>query len=297
MQKPYRFFIAILSTGIAEVAMAVITISRGVKSGGEDLARLLAERLGYEAVDREVISECSRKYNIMESDLLDELEETPGLWHRLTRERSRQLIYIKCTLLDMAKRDNIIYYGHAGQLFLAGISNVLKIRLEAPLQDRIHAVMRELKKNYEEAAAYIMDVDEHRSRWVKMLYDEDWHDPSLYDLAVNLQNMSTDTICDMVMVAIKSKEFQTNEKSIRRLNNISLACEVRAAIASDNKIWDQPITVSANDGVVMLGGTAKNKNLRDRIVETASQVKGVKNCDVRIKLLSDPLPKGKYGQG
>jgi cytidylate kinase len=277
--------------------MGVITISRGIKSGGEELAKHLAERLGYTAINREVISECSRKYNIMESDLLDELEETPGLWHRLTRERSRQLIYIKCTLLEMAKHDNIIYYGHAGQLFLAGVSNVLKIRLEAPLQDRIHAVMSEMKKNYEEAAEYIRDFDEHRRRWVKMLYDEDWQDPSLYDLAVNLQNMSSDTICDLVMVAIKSREFQTNEKSIRRLNNLSLACEVRAAIASDNKIWDQPITVSADEGVVMLGGTAKNKNLRDLIVETASQVKGVKDCDVRIKLLSDPVSKGKYGQG
>ena len=90
--------------------MAIITISRGAESGGEELARHLSERLGYEAIDREVISECSRKYNIMEHDLLEELEKTPGLWRRLTRERSRQLIYIKCTLLDFIKRDNIIYF-------------------------------------------------------------------------------------------------------------------------------------------------------------------------------------------
>jgi len=275
--------------------MPVITISRGVKSGGEELAKRLAERFGYRAVNREIIAECSRKYNIMEGDLLEDLEQTPSLWHRLTHEHSRQLIYIKCALLDAVKRDNIIYHGHAGQLFLAGISNVLKLRLETPLNERISAIMEEMDKNFEEAVEYIKDLDEHRQRWLKLLYDEDWQDPSLYDLTVNLQNMSLDTVCDLVEVAIKSKEFQTTENSIRRLGNIALACEVKAAIAADNKIWEQPITVSAEDGVVTLRGSAKNKELRNLLVETSSHVKGVKACENHIGLVSDPIPKGKYG--
>jgi cytidylate kinase len=275
--------------------MSVITISRGAKSGGEDLARLLAQKLGYQAISREVISECSRKYNIMERDLLTELEETPGLWSKLTREHSRHLIYIKCALLEMIKQDNIVYYGHAGQLLLAGISHVLKLRLEAPLEDRIEKVMYELNKDHDQALDYIREVDQQRRRWVKFLYDENWQDPSLYDLAVNLQNMSLDTVYHIVKTAVESEEFRTTERSIQQLNNMSLACEVKAAIVADDKIWDQPITISADEGVVTLRGTVKNSSMRDLIVETASQVKGVKKCDVRMGLLTDPLPKGKYG--
>lgn len=275
--------------------MSVITISRGIKSGGEELAKCLAEKLGYEAISREVLSECSRKYNIMESDLLDELEETPGLWQKLTKEHSRQLIYIKCTLIDMVKRDNVIYYGHAGQVLLAGLNNVLKLRLEAPLEVRIDAIIREFNMSHEEASAHIKNLDEQRRRWIKFLYDEDWHDPSLYDLSVNSHNMSLDTICDIVKVAVNSNEFRTTPESLQRLLNVSLACEVQAAIAADDKLWDQPITISANAGVVLLKGTAKKKDLRDLVVETAAQVKGVDKCDVRIGLLTDPMPKGKYG--
>jgi cytidylate kinase len=274
--------------------MAVITISRGAKSGGEELAKRLASKLGYQSVDKEVISECARKYNIMEHDLLDELENTPSLWQKLTRERSRQLIYIKCTLLDFAKKDNIIYYGHAGQLFLAGISNVLKLRLDAPMDDRISTVMSDINMDYNAAVEYIKDFDEHRRRWVKMLYDEDWHNPTLYDLSFNLQNMTLDTICDIVAVAVNSDEFKTTEKSTQHLNDISLACEVKAAIASDDKIWDQQITIGAVDGVVTLKGRAKNDKLRDLIIEVASQVKGVKGCESAIGLVSDPVTKGKY---
>lgn len=275
--------------------MAVITISRGIKSGGEELAKCLADRLGYEAINREVITECAKKYNIMESDLLEELEETPGLWQKLTKEHSRQLIYIKCTLIDMVKRDNLVYYGHGGQVLLANIPSVLKLRLEAPVEERINAIMRELKMSEDEAAAYIKNLDEQRRKWIKFLYDEDWHYPSLYDLSINTKNLSRDTICDIVRVAINSPEFQTSEKSRQHLENVSLACEVQAAIASDDKIWDQAVTVSAADGIVLLKGTAKNKQLREQVVVTASQVKGVKSCDSRITLLSDPMPKGKYG--
>ena len=275
--------------------MAVITITRGIKSGGEELAAKLSEKLGYEVINREVISDCSRKYNIMESELLEELEELPNLWRRLTGERKRQLIYIKCALLDAAKKDNIIYYGLAGQLFLAGISNVLKLRLEAPFGVRVNAVIKDLNKSYEEAVEYIIDNDKHRSRWVKMLYDEEWHNPALYDLSVNLHNISLDTVCDLVMTAIRSKEFQTTEISTRLLNKMSLECEVKAAIASDDKIWDQPITVVASEESVILRGSVKNKKLRDLIVEIVSQVKGVNKSDVYIELLSSPLPKGLYG--
>ena len=275
--------------------MAVITISRGIKSGGEQLAIRLSQILGYKTISHEVISDCSRKYNIMEQDLLEELENTPGLWQRLTHEHNRYLIYIKCALVDAVRQDNIIYFGHAGQLLLAGISHVLKLRVEAPIEDRIEKVMSEFHKNYDEAIDYIRQVDEQRRHWVKFLYDEDWHNPSLYDLTVNLQNMSLETVCKLVADVANSPEFATTEKSVRQLNDISLACEVKAAIASDDKIWDQKVTVNADDGVITLRGSAKNGQLRDLIAETASQVKGVKKCNVNISLLSDPLSKGKYG--
>jgi cytidylate kinase len=274
--------------------MAIITISRGTKSGGEELAGRLADRLGYKTINREVISECARKYNIMEQDLLEELEHAPGLWHKLTREYNRQLIYIKCTLLEMIKGDNIIYHGHAGQLLLAGIDNVLKLRLETPVEDRINAVMKETKKSHDEALEYIKHLDEQRLRWVKLLYDEDWRNPSLYDLSVNLQNMSLATICDIVETAVKSDDFKTTELTKKHLANVSLACEVKAAIAADDKVWDQPITISAEDGIIVLKGQAKNDKLRQLIIETASQVKGVSKCDVTIGLLSDPVKLGKY---
>lgn len=274
--------------------MSIIAICRGAKSGGEELAQQLAAKLGYKAISQEIITECAKKYNIMESDLLEKFEETPGLWQRLTNEHRRQLIYIKCALLDAVREDNVIYYGRGGQLFLAGISHVLKLRLEAPRQERVKAVMQSMGLKHDEAIKYIDEIDHSRYRWVKLLYDENWYDSSLYDLTINLQNLSISNICDLISAVIKYEQFQTTEKSLKALNNISLECEIKAAIASDNKIWDQPISISANEGIVTIRGTVKNKAMREIITETVSMVKGVKECFFQMSLLSDPIPDGKY---
>jgi hypothetical protein len=194
--------------------------------------------------------------------------------------------------LKAIKQDKIIYHGYAGQLLLKDLPHVLKLRVEAPLEYRVKAVMAELNYTYDQSVDYIKKVDIQRKRWVKMVYNNDWYNPQLYDLWVNLQHMSMDNICEMVALSIDHEDFKTSEHAIMCLNNMSLECEVRAALASDDEIWrNQEVTVNAYDGIIILRGTTKNKQLRDLIVDTTSKVKGVKECKSDISLLSDGLTK------
>lgn len=275
--------------------MAIITISRGLKSGGEVLARELEKRLGYKCMSREVITACARKYNIMEEDLYQKLAEAPNLWHRMTREHSRYLIYVKCALIEAARQDNIIYHGYAGQLYLDGIQHVLKVRLEAPFDLRIQNMVDETGLSRDEASAALLKVDEERRRWIKFLYDKDWHDPALYDFVANLGKISLDTACEMIEMLANSEEFATTTRSVNRLNDLLLESEVLAAITADDRIWDQNITVVAQNGAVTIRGMVKGSKLRNLIVETAESVKGVTRCDAHISLSSDPLRSGRFG--
>jgi len=271
--------------------MSIITISRGTKSGGLELANRLSETLGYKTLSMEtVISESAKKYNIMEEILLDKLEKTPNLWQKFTVKYERYIIFIQCSLLDALKEDNIIYHGYAGQLLLRELPHVLKLRVEAPLDYRIKSVIAEFNYNNDQAIEYIKKVDEQRKRWVKMVYNDDWYNPSLYDIWINLQNISMDNICKMVAMAIDHKDFRTSEETVRRWNNFATECEVTAALASDDKIWSsQKISVHAHDGVITLKGSTKNEEFRDLIVDTVSKVKGVTDCKSDINLLSDSL--------
>jgi cytidylate kinase len=275
--------------------MAIITISRGTKSHGVELADRLSKRLGYARKSREVVLEGAKKYNIMAEELFEHLEESPSLWQKLTREHHRYLIYVQCALIDAVKEDNVIYYGHAGQLFLRGIRHALKVRLDTPLEERVSAVMQEFGKSFDEANDYIARIDEERVRWVKHVYGERWQDPSLYDLSFSTENLTIDSICEIIALTVGREEFRTSDESTGKLNNLSLECEVKAAFASDDRIWNLPVMVVAEKGVITLRGTAKDRKVRDTFAELASQVKGVQKCIVEISLATDPLPKGMSG--
>lgn len=272
--------------------MSILSISRGTKSGGLELTDRLSERLGYKKLSREeVIAECAKKFNIIEEFLQVKLDKTPSLWQKFTHEYGRYICFIRCALLQAVQQDNVIYHGHTGQFFLRGLPNVLKLRIEAPLEYRVRSVMAEFNYNHDQAVEYIKKVDDERRHWVKMVYNQDWCDPSLYDMCVNLQNMSMDSICDVVAMLVEHRDFKTSEGSIKRLNNMTLQCNVEAALSSDDKIWKsrQQVTVTARDGVISLRGTTKTRELRDLIVDTASKVKGVAGCKSEINLLSDAL--------
>lgn len=268
--------------------MSVITISRGTKSGGLELARRLSGRLGYKTLSMEdVIAETARKYNIMGDMLLDKLENTPSLWQKFTDEYARFLIFIQCSILKAIKEDNLIYHGYAGQLFLRDLPHVLKLRIEAPMEYRLKAVMEEFGYSEEKAETYIRKIDSRRKRWYRMVYNDDWYNPALYDLWINMRSISMDNICDMVAGIISHKDFKSSPATARLLDNKALECEVRAALASDDKIWrNQQVTVIASSGIVTLKGTVKTRELLDLIIDTTSKVKGVKKVNADISLLS-----------
>ena len=231
----------------------------------------------------------------MEDDLYQKLLEAPRLWQRLSQEHKRYLIYIQCSLIDAAKRDNIIYHGYAGQLFLKGVKHALKLRLDMPLEIRIQAEMREYDKNWEKAKEYIERMDEQQDRWVRFLYGKDWHDPALYDLSVNLENMTIDTVCETVEMVLAGSDFRTTEESVNILNDLSLKCEVQAALTADDNLWNQEIKVRAIDSGVVLSGSVKNAKIRDAIVSLVTQVKGVTKCESQLGLLSDSVRRGYFG--
>ncbi len=275
--------------------MAIITISRGTRSGGLKLAECLGERLGYRSVSREVVLEGARKYNIMEDDLFTHLEKSPSLWKKMKREHRRYLIFVQCALIDAVKEDNMIYHGYAGQLFLKGIRHVLKVRLDAPIEDRIQEVIKDSGRSPREARDYIKEVDKQRTDWVKYVFGENWHDPALYDITFLTSTLQLDTVCDLIVRAIERPEFRTTEASRHRLDNLSLECEVKAALASDESLWELPIEISAESGVVTLRGNLRKRALREAVAEVALQVKGVQECDNQIRLTTDRLPQGIYG--
>ena len=195
--------------------MAIITISRGEMSGGEKLASCLADVLGYRVIAREVLREAARSLGASPEFLTEKYESVPGPWARLTSEREIYTRAIQTALLKFCIEGDLIYHGLAGRYFLKDLPGVLRTRLIAPMEHRVKALRRlHHHLSPSEAASFLEAQDQDHARWVKVMYDLEMDDASTYDLILNLEMMSIDTLCAVIAEVVADPSYLWNEEKV-----------------------------------------------------------------------------------
>ncbi len=274
--------------------MTIITISRFTASGGENLAKCISEKAGIPAVSREVITQVANQFGISEAVLWEKLEKTKGP----SPERS---LYLACLQLALAKRAQegpFVYHGLAGHFLLKGIPQILKIGIVAPLKLRAQRLMEEKNISLDEAIRSIQRWDERRAKWVRFLYDVEWLDPTLYDLVINIANMSTESACELVLCALSQKEFKELPETKRLIEDFVLASRVKVVLATHERTKGLEVEVAAREAVVkvtgrvLMGGIFSwggKQTIRNDLIEVAKTVPGVQKVTVDLEGTAVPL--------
>jgi len=271
--------------------MSIIAISRGTFSGGEALAKRVAERLGYQCLSRETNLEAAAKeYGVPAEDLVAAMEKRPSFWQRMVGQRTTHLAFVRATLCEQATADNLVYHGLVGHLLLPNISHVVRVRVIAGMDFRIKAARQQQELGHEEALAYIEKVDKERRQWVRFLFDVEWDDPHLYDVVLNLSRMGLGTACETVARLTECDAFKPTAESLRAMQNLTLASRVWAKLAMDSRTRDVELEVVADDGIVTVAGEARSPGVDEAVHVVARQVDGVK--EVRSKVVFIPTYPG-----
>ncbi len=271
--------------------MAIITISRGTMSGGESLAKCLSERLGIPAVSQEILQEASKRFGISQSLLLQQLEKTKGLIPGPSTERGLYLAAIQLALAERAQKGPFVYHGHAGHLLLKGIPRVLKVRVIAPLDRRAQKLVETQKISLEEAKKTIEKMDEGRIKWTRFLYNVDWRDPSLYDLVLNLDAITMEMACEMIVCTLNRPEFQESPESQAIIEDFLLASRVKAELATHDRTKGLELEVRAEKGEIKITGTFQTggifssgkHRIKNDLVEVARLVTGVQKVRIGVE--------------
>jgi len=264
--------------------MSIVTVSRGTFGGGQSVAECVAEKLGYRCISREVLVEAARTYGVPLEKLSKALDDPPGFLERLTVERGHYLACLRAALHKEVKYGRVVYHGHAGHLLLNGIPHVLRVRIIADMEFRIGAAMERLHLSREEAIRFIKQMDDKRSKWTKFLYGVDWHDPSSYDLVINIERIGIRGACEIICSAVSLDEFETNQESQDIMDDLVLSTDVKARIAVNRSIADGGVEIEADGGVVTLGGRAESLQDADKIREMVRTIPGVKQIKSEMRV-------------
>lgn len=272
--------------------MAIISICRGTKSGGQALAECLAEQLGYPMVGREILQMAAADLGVSEQDLASRFERAPRLWDRHAATRRVYIVAVQAALAEHLAGGNLVYHGLAGQFLLRGLPAVLRTRLIAPIAMRVDVLMKSEGMARQVAENHIRDVDAARARWVKMMYGEHIEDPALYDVVINLTTTSIPSACALLTASVAQPDFTVTDEVRATLERFHLGCRVKRALVTEPDTRGFPLEVAVHDGVVEISGSAplvSTGETGDRIAQIARAVPGVRQVHLTVQWY-DPYP-------
>ena len=272
--------------------MAIISICRGTRSGGEALARCLAEQFGYPILGREVLQEAAAQLGVPADDLVEKMEDRPRFFDRSATLRKTYIAAVQATLAEAAAGGNLVYHGLAGGFLLKDVPGVICVRLIAPMEMRVQALREAHGMDEVSAVAYIQEVDDARARWVKGMYGVDILDPTNYDMVMNLGTFSIAEACKIITVAVNRPEFTVGEARLQQLEDFRVASQVRLGLLDDMGTQTLDLTARARRGVVEIHGQAPILNtgeVGNRITEIVRSIDGVKEVVLKIEWF-DPYP-------
>lgn len=100
-------------------------------------------------------------------------------------------------------RGDAIIIGRGGQSILKNESDVLHVRVIAPLEVRCERVMAHEKIGHEAARKSILVSDRARAEYLHERYGIDWADPANYHLTINTGLCSIERATEMVVTAVE----------------------------------------------------------------------------------------------
>jgi cytidylate kinase len=208
--------------------MAVITISRQFGTGEVEFTNKLVDALGYPLFDEELIQQVAEELEVHTGVVraLDERLEPSaiqgalariagGRWRRqLPTQRTEGGVRpeivrtaVRSVVWEIGRRSDAIIVGRGAGVILGDLRGVLKLRLVAPLDDRVRRRVRDLGENVDDVEAEIRRVDGERRQYIRRMFNVDWEDPSLYDLVINTGRTDVDTAVKLSTTLLKEKQL------------------------------------------------------------------------------------------
>lgn len=255
--------------------MAVLTISRAFGSGAEEIGRQVAERMGYLYVDKELILQDMRSAGAKWERLGQELDETaPSLWERFDWEYRAFVSLMEAHIYDYAVRDGVIIMGRGAVFLLRDIPYALRVRITAPLEQRIDRVVMRENVDRQTAEWLINKVDKDRDAYCYINYHRHLADAENYDMVFDTSITSSEAVLAAITSALVQRDGLASEEARKKTAERALCARIKAAIATDHRFLVPTIEVSHDGEAVVLRGIVRRPEESCAIEEAARGLSG-----------------------
>lgn len=208
-----------------EIAMRpVIAISRQLGSGGAEIAKGIAERLGCEVVGWTIVNEVAKRSDVRKEltlaldekaqwqikswigEILHDKLFAEGDYHR----------YLLETIYSLMEMGSVVMLGR-GASYVPKTRPRLDVRIIAPVEKRVERLTARLELSRGNAYEAIRSSDFERAKFIKKLFGKDWNDAGEHDLVINTAGIGIRGAIDLIDGAWSHIRFSHYEECVASL--------------------------------------------------------------------------------
>ena len=182
----------------------VVTISREYGSGGRYVGKLLAEKLGINFYDKELITLASKSSGLNE-EYIEESEQKLVNAKFENNNDDRIFIAEEKVIKRLAKENSCVIVGRCADYILKDQKNVTKIFLYSDDKHKVDRAVKYYNLKRDSALREINKINKLRAKHYKYYTDRNWYDYSNYDLAINVDVLGVSKTADLIKDYISTK--------------------------------------------------------------------------------------------
>ncbi len=201
--------------------MAVVTISRVLGSGGDDIAAEVAQGLDYQLVDNALIVKVAERagVSVESAAQVDERYQSrvfEWLKNFIEPRVGKILIdggthidphsyidYCATVVRGLAETGNVVIVGRAAQIILKDFENAFHVRIDAGMDFRVRRIMEKRKITEREALEMIRKSDAMKKNYFEHYIKADWNDPLNYHLIIDSSRLGIDMTVSVIVDSVR----------------------------------------------------------------------------------------------
>lgn len=202
----------------------VITVGRTFGAGGRDLGRRLADRLGYDYYDKELLSEAAKHAGLDSAIFEKNDERAPGFlsgilpmsmgynalaWYAGPNTASSEGVYSAQSdfIHHIAMQGPCVIVGRTADYVLRDFPNTVNVFLHAPEDACIDRILgRSDCQKREEARSVLRKTNKLRAEFYNFYTDKTWGDSRSYDLTIDSSTLPMEEIVDLVVTYLEKRK-------------------------------------------------------------------------------------------
>ena len=197
----------------------IVTIGRQFGSGGHEIGRKLAQRLGFEIYDKELLKLQAQHSGIAEK-VLESYDEAPtnSLLYSIVMDVYPSMNYVGTslnqqvyqaqydTISRLQEKGNCVIVGRGADYILREYPGLVTVFIHADLKERAARVAEFEKVSVEKAKDIVNKADKKRASYYNFQTDKKWGAATSYMLSLDSGVLGYDGCVDLIEQAVRIRQ-------------------------------------------------------------------------------------------